>query len=1252
MTIHKLTQADPAVQQEITQRRQVEETLRRQNEYLEALHATTLGLIRRLDLKDLLENLVIRAGQLLGTPHGFIYLAEPGANELERKVGVGVFNVDRVPRLKPGQGLSGIVWQTGRPLVVNEYDVWPGRPSVVSPSLVKALAGVPLRSGEEVVGVLALAYEESVNRKFGDEEVELLSRFAQLASIALDNARLFEAEQAQRQMLEARAEQLATLNRITQAVASVRDLQSVLEIVAREMVQLFHARNCGIALLNADRTELTVVANHSRDPNAPSAVGVVIPLAGNPSSIEVVENRRSVVVPNVQTNPLTEPIHDLMRERQTQCLMIVPLLARGEVIGTIGVATEEENRVFTAAEVTLAETIAGQVAGAVDTARLFEETQQRLKELATINRVSHALVSQLEPDAVIELVGEKLRESFPVQSIYIALLDRQTQLIHFPYYFEDGRRIDWKETLVYGQGMTSAVMQRCQPVLINEDWARRAAEYGALYPEGDPAKSSLGVPILVGDDAIGMISLQSYTHENVFAEGDVRLLTTLAANLGVAIANARLFQAERQRAAELATINSIGQALAAQLELDALVEAVGSKLREVFDAHVVYIALRDSTGLIRFPYYLDRTERITIAPVPLGKGLTSRVIQSREPLVLKTLQEQIEFGGIMFEKVPSQAYLGVPLIVGDEVIGVMSVQSYLPNAFTDADVRLLTTLAASVGVALENARLFQAERQRAAELAIVNSVGQALATHLEFSALIDLTGEKLRETFDAQIVYVALHDHRTNLIKFPYYMEAGQRRIEEPILFGQGITTHILQSRQPLLLTHAAQYTELNITRMGTQSRSYLGVPIPAGDEAIGVISVQNTEREGAFDEADVRLLATIAANVGVAIENARLFEETERQKQYFESLVLNSPTAIVTMDLGSKIVTWNPAAEKLFGYTLAEACGRDIDDMVAASDLIRTEAVSYTRQTVASQRVHSITRRTRKNGSLVDVELFSLPVIVQGERAGSIAIYHDITELQHARQAAEAANQAKSAFLATTSHELRTPLTSVLGFAKISKKRFEEVIVPAIASDDRKVQRAVQQVNDNLDIIVSEGARLTALINDVLDLAKIEAGKVDWNMQPVFAQEIVDRAAAATAALFETKNLTQRVEVEPNLPGTVGDRDRLIQVVINLISNAVKFTDHGSVTCRARHENGQLLISVTDTGLGIAPQDHERVFEQFVQVGDTLTEKPKGTGLGLPICKHIVEHHGGHIWVESELGRGSTFSFTLPIRAKPEADH
>ncbi len=258
--------------------------------------------------------------------------------------------------------------------------------------------------------------------------------------------------------------------------------------------------------------------------------------------------------------------------------------------------------------------------------------------------------------------------------------------------------------------------------------------------------------------------------------------------------------------------------------------------------------------------------------------------------------------------------------------------------------------------------------------------------------------------------------------------------------------------------------------------------------------------------------------------------------------------------------------------------------------------------------------------------------------------------EAEKARGIAEEADAAKSAFLSTVSHELRTPLTSVLGFAKIIRKRLEDRIFPLVNTGDPKVAQTVKQVEENLQVVVSEGERLTKLIDDVLDLAKIEAGKLEWHMEPVDVGEIIDRATAATASLFEHKNVRLEKAIAAALPPVTGDRDRLIQVVINLISNAVKFTDEGTVTCRVERRGSEIVVGVTDTGLGISPADQPKVFERFKQVGDTLTDKPKGTGLGLPICKEIVEHHGGHLWLESQLGKGSTFSFSLPLAVEHRA--
>jgi len=192
-----------------------------------------------------------------------------------------------------------------------------------------------------------------------------------------------------------------------------------------------------------------------------------------------------------------------------------------------------------------------------------------------------------------------------------------------------------------------------------------------------------------------------------------------------------------------------------------------------------------------------------------------------------------------------------------------------------------------------------------------------------------------------------------------------------------------------------------------------------------------------------------------------------------------------------------------------------------------------------------------------------------------------------------------------------------------------------------------MKQVSENLNVVVSEGERLTTLINDVLDLAKIESGKMEWNMKPIFMQDVISRAIASTSSLFDSKGLKLNKKIPENLPLINADEDKLIQVVINLLSNAVKFTDKGKVVIEASLDKDQIMVEVKDTGIGIDEEDKHKVFERFRQAGDTLTDKPKGTGLGLPICREIIEQHGGIIWMKSDPGVGSTFFFTIPIVGK-----
>ncbi len=396
---------------------------------------------------------------------------------------------------------------------------------------------------------------------------------------------------------------------------------------------------------------------------------------------------------------------------------------------------------------------------------------------------------------------------------------------------------------------------------------------------------------------------------------------------------------------------------------------------------------------------------------------------------------------------------------------------------------------------------------------------------------------------------------------------------------------------------------------------------------------------------------------VGTALDITKLKQaEAALQDALAEALGLNAildnlVDGLLVTDTDGRVSRYNPALLNLYGLGNVNLLHEDVIDlpMPGLSDLLaQTYAnpgeVFTVEVNLLQERVGQATATTiYKRSAQGDAEIW----------LGSAVLIRDVTVEREI-------DRMKTDFISTVSHELRTPLTSVLGFASIIKEKLEDDIFPKVQTVDRKLQRTLKKVDANISIIISEAERLTALINDVLDIAKMEAGKVEWQMHPLNPVEVIDQAIAATSCLFETSGLVFHRDVPPELPQVIGDRDRLIQVLINLISNAVKFTEQGSVTLRATTRRGEqiaedkgqppalhpsmLVISIIDTGMGIAPEDQPKVFEKFKQVGDTLTDKPKGTGLGLPICQQIVDYHGGSIWVESELGSGSTFSFSLPL--------
>lgn len=393
-------------------------------------------------------------------------------------------------------------------------------------------------------------------------------------------------------------------------------------------------------------------------------------------------------------------------------------------------------------------------------------------------------------------------------------------------------------------------------------------------------------------------------------------------------------------------------------------------------------------------------------------------------------------------------------------------------------------------------------------------------------------------------------------------------------------------------------------------------------------LEIKISERTSELQEANRQLQQDISEK---KIREDQLFS----QKQYFEALVANSPNAIVILDGDEKILSINPAFEKLFLYSSKVATGQKIDELITTSETAG-EAALYT-QMAMKDSIHAIGKRRRSDHSLVDVEIFGVPVIVEGKKVGAFAIYHDISELVQARIQAEEANKAKSEFLANMSHEIRTPMNGVIGML--------ELLMDTELNSEQK---------DFAETSLKSAESLLSLLNDILDFSKIEAGKLELEIVDFNLRVAVEDVAYAFAQRVQDKGLELACLVNPNVKtGLRGDPVRLRQILVNLVGNAIKFTHQGEIVIMAdlveeTESHIKVIFSVQDTGIGIPKERQSAIFDRFTQADGSTTRRYGGSGLGLTISQQLVKAMNGTIGLDSKPGVGSKFWFSVEFEKQP----
>jgi signal transduction histidine kinase/HAMP domain-containing protein len=704
------------------------------------------------------------------------------------------------------------------------------------------------------------------------------------------------------------------------------------------------------------------------------------------------------------------------------------------------------------------------------------------------------------------------------------------------------------------------------------------------------------------------------------------------------------------------------------------------------DSLVTVVSRRTEPSLerIRIRRTIDR--RSSIGRAAIDKRAIHLPDILEDPDVDEAVKDDMRMLGI-------RTVLAVPLLREDELIGVIGLNRSSVSAFSQREVDLVTVFADQAVIAMENARLVQELREALDYQTATGEVLKVISrSAFELDTVLTTLAETAARLCNAPAVRLyrrdgnglemaASHGHLPGFSQL-----VTRRRIDRSSVAGRAAAEGRVV--QVLDVQADPEHTSTSEARVGNV-RTVLAVPLLREGTLIGVISLTRTKVER-FSQKEIDLVTVFADQAVIAIENARLVQEIRagtaalaQSVEELRALGESGRSVVATLDLGRVLDTimdgavelgradacaifrytravrefslWRahglpddyasrlsamqiPAAQTVMGAALDEDKTRELDIEESPLLPLREATISAGFQHAL---VVPLIRGKRGYGAMV---LYYADGDSVPERAHDLMrtfASQSVVAIQNARlfrevaeksRQLEVASQHKSQFLANMSHELRTPMNAILGYT--------ELMFDGLFGDLNA------ETKDTLERVQQNGKHLLSLINDVLDLSKIEAGQLQMTFGDYDVNAVVQAVMAAARPLADTKSIALAAEVEKGLPVCWGDERRLTQVLLNLASNAVKFTDEGSVRIGARRRDGAIELSVTDTGPGIDPADQARIFEEFQQADNSITREKGGTGLGLAISRRIVEMHGGTIVVESRLGHGATFRAVVPIRA------
>ncbi|MBI4769352.1 MAG: GAF domain-containing protein [Chloroflexi bacterium] len=812
----------------------------------------------------------------------------------------------------------------------------------------------------------------------------------------------------------------------------------------------------------------------------------------------------------------------------------------------------------------------------------------------------------------------------------------------------------------------------------------RLAVLGSEVLVGLPGKAALSGWLALGHKLSG----EPYTSESL------GFLESLADQAALAVERVQVISDLERRVEELNVLSRLAQAVNFTIGYDDLLELLYAQTSKLMDTRNFRIVLREGeesgqTGHY-YAFYVEGNERLTERerrPLPSGQGLTAETLRTGQPIRTDAYVEECRRRGVPPLDDRCHAWMGVPLNAGDLTLGVVALASFeAGSTFTEEQFKILQAIADQAAGAITKAQLYRETDERARQLATLNMVSQSLASTLELDPLLGRILDSAADILAVEAGSLLLTDQDTGDLIFrvtvgPVAADLVGQRLKsgagfagEAAATGRSLIVNDVQ-RDPRWYGGSDQQT-------GFVTRALMAAPLIIKDRLIGAIEVINKRDGTHFTEHDQALLTAFASQAAVAIENARLYTLTDQAlAERVEELSVLQRIARelnVSLDLARTMdITLDWAMQST--HAQAGVVGRVVEGgllLVAARgcdpllEQYRQEPMPLNtrllRQLIEDGESSLLPEITAESGQPMlrpfALSQLATPIRRESRTLGVIIVENDqpytfdkehlsfLTRLANQASIAitnatlyaevNAANIAKSEFVSFVSHELKTPMTSIKGYA------------------DLLAQGAVGPVSEMqgnfLNTIRTNVERMSSLVSDLADISRIEAGHMRLEFASIPYDAAVADVAASSKAALDAKGQSLQVYVQPDLPPVWADQVRQVQILTNLVSNAHKYSPEGSViTVRVTLEANRrdplgapqvLHVLVQDQGIGISPQDQKSIFQKFFRSEDRAARESPGTGLGLNITKNLVELQGGRIWFESELRKGSTFHYTVPV--------